>query len=193
MADLSETIHDASRGDHAALEDLLTRFLPELRAFVRLNMGPLAHQEQSGDLVQSVCRVVLRDLPSLEYRGEAAFRSWLFRACANKIRDRQRHHLRERRDARRAVSLSESVVDHVDDFATPSGEVMRREDLARLESALDRLPDDYRRAITLHSLLGLSHKEIATELGRAEGASRMLLHRALARLALELGDASDAP
>ncbi len=190
MGDLSETIHGASRGDRAALEELLSRYLPELRAFVRLHMGPLAQLEQSGDVVQSVCRVVLEDLGAFDYRGEAAFRSWLFRACANRIRDHQRHHLRDRRDARRAVALSDSVVEHVDRMQTPSGDLMRREDLCRLEAALDRLPDDYRRAITLHHFLGLSHKEIAEELGRGEGASRMLLHRALARLGLELGEES---
>ena len=36
--------------------------------------------------------------------------------------------------------------------------------------------------ISLAKIVGLSHAEIATEIGKTEAASRVLLHRALARL-----------
>ena len=52
--------------------------------------------------------------------------------------------------------------------------------------ALDRMPDEYRQVVTLSRRGGLSHAEVAAELGKTEGATRMLLHRALARLGVEL-------
>jgi RNA polymerase sigma factor (sigma-70 family) len=49
----------------------------------------------------------------------------------------------------------------------------------QMELAFDRLPDDYREVITLARIVGLSHAEIARQMGRGEGAVRMLLSRAL--------------
>jgi len=185
MSDLEQTIVSATGGDRDALTTLLERFLPDLRAFARLHMGPLAQLESSSDIVQSVCRSVLEGIDKVDYRGEAAFRKWLLVACANRMRDKQRHWLRDKRDARLASPI-DSVGDYVAELSTPSGEHIRREELLRLEAALDRLPDEYRQVVTLSRLGGLAHSEIAVELGKSEGATRMLLHRALARLGIEL-------
>jgi RNA polymerase sigma factor (sigma-70 family) len=48
-----------------------------------------------------------------------------------------------------------------------------------MERAFDLLSDDHREVITLSRIVGLSHAEIAAELGRSEGAVRVLLSRAL--------------
>jgi RNA polymerase sigma-70 factor (ECF subfamily) len=60
---------------------------------------------------------------------------------------------------------------------------MAREELSRFEEAFDRLPKDYQDVIILSRLAEMSHGEIATALGRTEGATRNLLYRALARFA----------
>ena len=54
---------------------------------------------------------------------------------------------------------------------------------ARVERALAELPEHYREVITLSRVVGLSHKEVAESMGRSEGATRVLLHRALGELA----------
>ncbi|MHC5065001.1 MAG: RNA polymerase sigma factor [Planctomycetota bacterium] len=190
MSDLEQTVDRASQGDRDALASVLERFLPQLRAFTRLHMGPLAQLESSSDIVQSVCRSVLEGIDKVEYRGEAAFRKWLLVACSNRLRDKQRHWLRDKRDARMASPL-DSVGDYVAEMNTASGEHIRQEELLQLETALDRLPDEYRQVVTLSRICGLSHGEIAAEMDRSEGATRMLLHRALARLAVELS--TEAP
>ena len=50
------------------------------------------------------------------------------------------------------------------------------------EAAFAELPKDYQEVISLSRLYGMSHDEIAEELGRSAGAVRVLLHRALVRL-----------
>ncbi|HVS17718.1 MAG TPA: sigma-70 family RNA polymerase sigma factor, partial [Planctomycetota bacterium] len=67
-------------------------------------------------------------------------------------------------------------------FSTPSGAASLREEVERVESAFDRLSDEHREVITLAHLTGLSRSEIAERMQRSEGAVRVLLHRALARL-----------
>jgi len=67
-------------------------------------------------------------------------------------------------------------------FATASEQAIHGEDLEALELCFELLPEEYRGVIVASKLLGQSHEEIAAELGKNEGAVRMLLHRALARL-----------
>ncbi len=60
--------------------------------------------------------------------------------------------------------------------------------VASIERAFDALPDDYKEAISLHRMVGLSHAEIAAHMGRTEGAVRNLVYRGLALLAMRLGE-----
>lgn len=189
-------VSSASRGDPEAIGALLERNLPRLRAFVRLRMGhELRAQESASDIVQSACREVLAHLDRYRYRGEANFRHWLFTTAIRKVRDRVDYYRAEKRDvARRAdlpsgESMQQALASAYADFVTPSADLDMQERIARLEAAFDRLPEDYREVITLTRIVGLSHREVAEAMGRSEPASRMLLYRALAQLAVEL----DAP
>jgi len=69
-------------------------------------------------------------------------------------------------------------------LCTPSRDAEARETMRRVEAAFDLLPEDYREAITLHKLCGLSHAEIAERMQRSEGAVRNLVYRGISRLAL---------
>ena len=100
-------VENASRGDVTAIEALLEHHLPGLRNFVRRRApGVVAARESSSDLVQSVCREVLEHLADerLEYRGEAEFKKWLYQAALNKLQNRRRYHLAEKRDPGREVT-----------------------------------------------------------------------------------------
>lgn len=168
-------------GDRAALRDLLARHEGALRTYVRLHIDPLLRAREScSDLVQSVCRECLQDLEGFSFRNEPAFRKWLFQKALSKILDRRRYWLAERRDPRREVR---GACDEIRAPQFSASEVaIRNEDLAALERCFDRLPEEYRQVIVASKLYGQSHAEIAADLGRHEGAVRMLLHRALARL-----------
>ena len=184
----------ARRQDRSAVEQLLVRHLPGLEAFVRLRMGPVLRGLLTApDLVQSVCREALEDLGDFEFRGEAPFRHWLFVRAENKLREKHRFHRAEKRDERKAQALPEvtTALAVYQTLCTPSRGLAARESLARVEAAFDQLPADYREAITLHKLCGLSHAEIAERMDRSEGAVRNLVYRGISRLAL-LVDGGDS-
>lgn len=180
----------ATRGDPRAVEELLERHLPTLMTYVRLHASPVVlARESCSDVVQSVCREVLGSAEHFEYRGEAPFRKWLFQKALSKLMHKRRYWLREKRDVSREQPIPDpgdagdgAASEVAASFCTPSQIAIRREDLEQLERAFARLPDDYQRVITLSRMIGMSHAEIAAELGRAEGAVRVLLHRALVRL-----------
>lgn len=190
--DTSRLVEEASRGGRSAMEELLGRYLPELRAFVRLRTGPrILARESPDDLVQSVCREVLSDLSTIEYRGETAFKSWLFMAALRKVRDKGRHYTAEKRDVARewAPVDDPQMCSGYASLMSPSRVAIGREDVVRLERAFDALPEDYREVITLARVLGLPRPEVAERLGKTPGATRTLLHRALARLGRLLREA----
>ncbi|MCA8968586.1 MAG: sigma-70 family RNA polymerase sigma factor [Planctomycetes bacterium] len=173
--------------DPAALESLFARNLPRLEAFLRAKAGGVALARESvRDLAQSVCREVLEDFDKLEWRGEKAFRSWLFLEATRKVLKRARAASAQKRD----IAREEGVDDVLDGFAascasmlTPSRQAAAREEVDLLDAALEALPSDQRDAIMMSRMLGIEYSEIATTLGKSESAVRGLVARGLSRLA----------
>jgi RNA polymerase sigma-70 factor (ECF subfamily) len=179
-------VEEASRGDVPAIDSLLSRYLPGLMRYVHRRAGPaILAKESSSDVVQSVCREVLESLRTerFEYRGEAEFKQWLYGAAVLKLEGRRRHWRAQMRDALREQPSGTSRVVDPSVSATPSADAMRREDAERLRTAVASLPESYRRIIELAYVEELPHAEIAERLSISETNSRVLLSRALARLA----------
>jgi RNA polymerase sigma-70 factor (ECF subfamily) len=172
---------------------MLEAYLPQLRGFVRLRMGPeLRAKESASDLVQSTCREVLGHLDRFQHGGEVQFRRWLFTTALRKIKNKLAFYRASNREQGREVAAPGSsdnlgaLAGVYGGMSTPSAEVMAREQIERLELAFDGLSEDHRKVITLARIVGLPHKDIAAEMGRSESATRMLLFRALGQLGIAL-------
>ena len=193
MSDTNRSlVESASRGDVGAIEDLLQQYLPALKEFVRQKAGAhLLAREQSSDLVQSTCREVLEHMHGFKYQGEKAFKNWLFTMALRKVIGRARYYRAEKRDIGREVtpragtpsSTSGPDPQEAESLLTPSRFAMARESQGKLDRAFEQLGPDYRAVIVMARVAGLSHAEIAQRMNRSEGAVRVLLSRALARLA----------
>lgn len=191
MASGSDPAHEqlvarAAAGDTPSVGRLLEHHLPQLRAFVRLQMAPALRLRESGsDVVQSVCRELLeKELRGFDYRGEAAFQRWLCIAARNKIRKRANWH--RAHPGPPAASVDSSYSRYCASVFAPSRMAMGLEASAAIEAAFDELPQHYREVISMARVAGLSHAEIGATTGRGEVAARQLLHRALAALTVEL-------
>jgi RNA polymerase sigma-70 factor (ECF subfamily) len=57
-----------------------------------------------------------------------------------------------------------------------------REELQNVLSGVSELPEDRREALIMRFALGMDNKEIARAMGRSEGATKVLLHRAIKQL-----------
>jgi len=174
-----------TRGDEPALSELLVEHVQQIEAFVRRRAHrlPLASESVS-DLVQSVCREALEDLRNgkFEYRGRARFVGWLHRVTLSKMIDRHRRRQAVRDKMKRMDKVTPGdVASHL---MSPSECLQAEEERLLLARAFDRLPDNYQEIIWLARFLELPHKEIGKQLGLSVDASRALLSRAIARLAL---------
>lgn len=192
MDSSDELLEQASHGDSVAIDTLLQQHLPGLNAFVRLRMGPaLSAKESTSDVVQSVCREILLHMDRYQYRSDGNFKQWLYATALRKVSNKYQYYRRARRDVGREVrparspgdDETRSLADYYHTLSTPSQQLMMQEQVERLESAFAKLPDHYREVITLAKVVGLSHREIAEQMGKSETATRSLLLRALSALA----------
>jgi RNA polymerase sigma-70 factor, ECF subfamily len=61
-----------------------------------------------------------------------------------------------------------------------------REEVMRVLDAVRSLPDDRREALIMRFALGMDNREIARALGRSDGATKVLIHRAIKQLEAEV-------
>ena len=184
-------LHRARSGDRSALEELLVPELPRLLAYVRLRAGDkLASRETPEDLVQSVCREVVRDITSVKADSEEGFRAWLIGVAGNKLNAKRRFHEAAKRSKEQPGFWDDHTSVEPDELlgcysllVTPSREVAVEEELRRIESAFAALPENYRQVLLLVGVGGLSHEAAAGELGGTVESIKQLTYRARARFA----------
>jgi RNA polymerase sigma factor (sigma-70 family) len=169
--------------------DLLVKALPDLRNYVRFNSSPQLRQlDSTTDLVQSACRELLGKIDAFEYRGEEAFRGWLFTAVLHKLLTKERDLRAQKRDARREVDLgghgsTDGLAACYSSVLSPTRQLVAAERVRELEAAFDSLPEHFREVITLSRIAKLSRVQVAEQMGRTEASVRNLLPRALVALA----------
>ena len=111
-------------------------------------------------------------------------RPWLIRIAhnlaANYYRDRSRRPLTRLEDAAVITALhnTEELVES-------------REEVEEVLAGVSRLPDDRREALIMRFALDMDNREIARALGRSEGATKVLIHRAIKQLEQRLREAGD--
>lgn len=185
----------AQNGDASALDRLCGVYGERLRRILRLRMGPeLRSQLESMDLVQDALVAAVGNLDGFTYREEGDFLRWLAHVAENRIRDHIDRMHAAKRDVRREAQFpaADSLAGDRPAAAavpivttTPSVVLRRREELDRLELAMDRLPSEYRQVIVLAKIEGIAHKEIAARLNKTPAAVAKLLSRAIVALANE--------
>ena len=111
-------------------------------------------------------------------------RPWLIRIAhnlaANYYRDRSRKPQTHLDDA--AVLTAPLDTERV---------VEEREEVKEVLSGVTKLPEDRREALIMRFALDMDNREIARALGRSEGATKVLIHRAIKQLEQGLNDDDD--
>ncbi len=68
-----------------------------------------------------------------------------------------------------------------------------RDELSRVLDGVRGLPDDRREALIMRFALGMDNREIARALDRSDGATKVLIHRAIKQLEEVVGDRDGHP
>lgn len=174
-------VRRAQAGDQAALESLLTRYVPALTRWARGRLPVWARSLiDTDDLVQDTVLQTIRRLDAFQPRGAGAFQAYLRQAVINRVRN-------EVRNATRRPPAGPLDSSAVSDAPSPLEMAITREGLNRYEHALQQLSESERGAVIARLELGLSYQEIAESQGRpSSDAARVAVGRALVRLAEHL-------
>ena len=160
---------EAAKKDPSRFADLYELNFSRVYAYIVRRVGD---RDAAQDLTSDVFHKALAGIQSFEWRG-VPFAGWLMRIAANMIVDRSKHSGRE-------ISGQDDLPDLPDLKAQPKLEEADRCGL--LFSMVEQLPADQRRVIGMRFAEEKSIREIATELGRSEGAVKQLQFRALQNL-----------
>lgn len=149
-------ISRAQTGDTAAFQSLFARHRNDVARIVFRMIGPSPDVE---DVVQDVFLNVYRSLPS--FRGDAKFRTWLYRLATNVTR----MHLRRGRSRPKFadVEVPEGPREHTPQQG-PDAQLEKARRVRALYRLLDGLTEKKREVLVLHDLEGVPAKEIAATL-----------------------------
>lgn len=178
-------------GELAAFEELVEQFQPLVYA---LCLRILNDGEDARDAAQETFLKIYRHFTN--FRGEASLKTWICRIAINQARSSERWW--RRRFRKETISLDaplglDSETERAaGDFlpsadASPEAEALRRERGRQLERALVGLKKDFRIAVILRDIEGLSYEEIAyvTETSIGTVKSRIARGREMLREAIQ--------
>lgn len=180
-----ELVRAVQRGQPGAMEDLIRATHVDVH---RLALRILRDPTDAADATQEVFLRVMRSV--VGFRGDAAFGTWLHRitvnVCATMLR--RRGDQRARGQAAGSVPFgTDDLFDVADDVADTEGRIVELDEAGRVAEAIRSLSEDDRAIVVLRDIQGLSTREAAEVLGIGEGAAKVRLHRAHARLRKAIG------
>jgi RNA polymerase sigma-70 factor (ECF subfamily) len=198
MAEAAKDMGQWLTAARAGSRDALGQALEACRCYLLLVAGDkLASELQAkggaSDLVQETFVEAQRDFGRFQGTSEAELLAWLRQLLLHRLANfRRRFRQTKKRGIGREVALEgdNSSLGRggglVADIPSPSGEVIADEQAQALERALERLPEDYQRVITMRYREERSFEEIGRLLQRSPEAARKLWWRAIERLQQEL-------
>jgi RNA polymerase sigma-70 factor, ECF subfamily len=166
-----ELIASARAGEQDAFAELVVLHADRVYgALRRFGLDP----DEADEVAQEVFVRAWRGLARFEERSQ--FSTWLYRIAFNEA---------QRRLSRRSPARAQPEPDHEDPIVSlqespelgPEAQTLDREFERTLERALDELPADWRAAVVLRDVEGLSTHDAAEVAGVGEGAFKSRLHR----------------
>jgi RNA polymerase sigma-70 factor, ECF subfamily len=169
-------VEAAAGGDRDAFDELVRRYQGQV---VNLARAMTASDNEVDDLAQEVFVRVWRSLA--KFRGDSAFRTWLYGISLNVIRTH-----RGRRSKLRALFRTPPADEEGDPMADVPDRAEGIERNVMMRDAIDRalkmLPDELREALVLRDVQGLEYREIAEALAIPVGTVESRIFRARQRL-----------
>ena len=169
-----ELIVEFQKGNQQSFEELISRYSNKVFSLAsRLTRNT----EDAEEVLQDVFVTVHRKIGGFE--GKSSFSSWLYRVTVNaafmKLRKRKQDQtvpLEELvQQAQVVPALKSPEHTHVDSIS------IRNEMLEALETAIRKLPDDYRPVFILRDVDGLTSREVSRILDLTVPAVKSRLHR----------------
>ncbi|WP_373652771.1 sigma-70 family RNA polymerase sigma factor [Schlesneria sp. DSM 10557] len=171
---------------------------PQLLAYIQNNLGPALRKKlEPDDILQEVVLTALGSFEAFNVPGRDPFKL-LCQIAEQRIIDAHRHHVAaQKRSVDREVSIDVAPAGHhargflqllAASMTTPSQAFSRDQKEFLLQEAVSSLPEEQRELLRLRYVEGLPTRDVATRMGKSDGAVRVLLTRTLSKLQQLLSD-----
>ena len=169
VQDEESVVRRAQQRDPEALTQLYEENFDKIYRYVVLKIGDRTEAE---DITQQVFLSAVKSISSFKYRG-APFSAWLYRIAHNRIVD----YLRKKKRA--TVPLDETIADK---DPGPELAAERNVDIEQLAEATRKLTRAQQEVISLRFTGELPVAQVASIMGKREGAIKALQHSAIVAL-----------
>jgi RNA polymerase sigma-70 factor (ECF subfamily) len=161
-----------SLAESPSFEDVAATLTGPLRRYLeRMVQNPAT----ADDLLQETLLRIARGLPSFE--GRSSVKTWAFSIATRIATD----HFR-RPETRAQIVDMDNVAEIPDAELSVEGQMVIDEMNSCVREVIDSLPEDYRAALVLHDLQGLTAADTAEACGCSVATAKIRIHRARARL-----------
>src|SRR5918999_4154417 len=171
-------VERAQGGDRAALEKLYLLHFDRIYSYLHMSVG---NRYDAEDLTNQTFMKMLEAIDRFEWR-KVPLSAWLFRIAHNLAMDHFRAHRRWQPED------EPPEPEHLAEHSAEEAALRSIGDRSMLEM-IESLSIDQQQVLTLKFVFSFSNAEVATILGKTEGAVKSLQHRALASLQRQLAAA----
>lgn len=177
-------------GDEAAFNEMVSRYWDRIYTMVN---QLLRNSQDAEEVTQDAFIRAHRGLAN--FRGEAAFSTWLYQIATNLARNRYWYWWRRKRDhsvsfdqpvsSENETTLAELIPAEVE---TPGDATVTQEFVNRIAAGMENLNAKHREILILRNVKNMSYEEIAEILGISVGTVKSRIARAREALRSQLGE-----
>lgn len=168
-------VERVQKGDKTAFDVLVRKYQHKV---VKLISRYIKDPDEALDVSQEAFIKAYRALPN--FRGDSAFYTWMYRIAINTAKNylvaQGRRLPNVDIEAQEAEQFEGAST--LKEYATPERLLQRDEIEQTVFSAIEKLPEDLKTAITLREIDGLSYEEIAEAMACPVGTVRSRIFRA---------------
>jgi RNA polymerase sigma-70 factor (ECF subfamily) len=177
-ADVRRLVERAQQGDRQALEVLYLMHFDRIYSYLQMSVG---NRHDAEDLTNQTFVKMLESIDRFQWR-KVPVSAWLFRIAHNLAMD----HFRSRR---RWQPEEEPPEPPGSEERSAEEEALHSIGRQSMLEMIEGLSQDQQQVLTLKFVFNFSNGEVATILGKTEGAIKSLQHRALGSLQRQLTNA----
>jgi RNA polymerase sigma-70 factor, ECF subfamily len=175
IADVRRLVERAQQGDRDALEELYLLHFDRIYSYLHMSVG---NRYDAEDLTTQTFVKMLESIGRFRWQA-APFSAWLFRIAHNLAMD----HFRATRRWQPEQDVPEPPGSEEASAEEQAMHVIGRQSMVEL---IDKLSPEQQQVLTLKFVFNFPNAEVATILGKTEGAIKSLQHRALVSLEKQL-------
>ena len=173
--DVRRLVERAQQDDREALEELYLLHFDRIYSYLHMSVG---NRHDAEDLTTQTFTKMLESIKRFRWQS-APFSAWLFRIAHNLAMD----HFR----ANRRWQPEEEVPEpHGSEERSAEDEALHSIGRQSMLELIDTLSPEQQQVLTLKFVFNFGNAEVASILGKTEGAVKSLQHRALASLQKKL-------